>query len=90
MYAEHYNSVTSETRLESFLKRPINPRSRQILYTLGNRKMTARQLAYEMGFNDLNAVKPRLTEMKNMGLIIADEIAYDSITGRNVALWRKV
>jgi len=89
MYAESYNSVTSDTRLESFLKRPINPRSRQILYTLGNRKMTARQLAYEMGFSDLNAVKPRLTEMKSMGLIIADEVAHDSITGRNVALWRK-
>jgi hypothetical protein len=89
MYAEYFNSVTSDTRLESFLKRPINPRSRQILYTLGNRQMTARQLAYEMGFKDLNAVKPRLTEMKSQGLIIADAVAYDELTGRNVALWRK-
>lgn len=89
MYSTTFNSVCQITRQESFLTRPT-ARQSQILYTLGNRKMTARQLAYEMGFKDLNAVKPRLTEMKKSGLVIATETAYDQLTGKNVALWRKV
>lgn len=89
MYAETFNNVTKETRLDSYLTRPINPRSRQILYTLGNRTMTARQLAYEMGFKDLNAVKPRLTELQEQGRIVAVSKTKDSLTGRTVAVWRK-
>jgi len=88
MYSTTFNSVTQTTRLEAYLRRPT-PRARQILYTLGTRQMTARQLANEMKFSDLNSVKPRLTELKEMGLIVADKVTYDSITGRNVALWRK-
>lgn len=90
MLLDNYNGTyTIETRREAYLTRPINPRSRQILYTLGNRTMTARQLAYEMGFSDLNAVKPRLTEMQEQGRIKAVGKTTDTLTGRTVAVWRK-
>jgi predicted ArsR family transcriptional regulator len=52
--------------------------------------MTARQIANEMGFSDLNAVKPRLTELQSMGRIEAIDKGYDELTGRNVAIWRAV
>ena len=87
MYSTTYNSVTQTTRKESWLQRPT-PRATQILYTLGNRTMTARQIATEMGFSDLNAVKPRLTELQSMGRIEAINKGYDELTGRNVAIWR--
>jgi len=80
--------VTKETRLESFITRPLNQRSMGILQTLGDKEMTARQIAYAMGYSDLNAVKPRLTELKDAGILTADKTAYDSLTGRHVAVWR--
>lgn len=90
MYAETFNgNITKETRLASYLTRPT-ARQQQILYTLGKREMTARQLCYEMGFKDLNAVKPRLTELKAQGRIQAVGKAHDELTGKNVALWRAV
>lgn len=89
MYAETWNNITNITRKESFLQRPT-PRAVQILYTLGNRTMTARQLATEMGFSDLNSVKPRLTELQQAGRIEAIDKGYDELTGRNVAIWRAV
>ena len=89
MYAETYNNITNLTRRESYLTRPT-ARQSQILYTLGTREMTARQLCYEMGFTDLNSVKPRLTELKQQGRVVAVGKAYDELTGKNVAVWRKV
>lgn len=90
MYPETFNGqITNQTRFESYLTRPT-ARQRQILYTLGNREMTARQLCYEMGFSDLNAVKPRLTEMKAQGRVQAVGKTKDEVTGKTVAVWRKV
>ena len=91
MYAETFNnsSITNLTRKESFMRRPT-PRQKQILIVLGNREMTARQIAVEMGFLDLNSVKPRLTELKEAGLIKTVGMAYDKTTERNVAIWRKI
>lgn len=90
MYAETYNNITNLTRRESYLNRPINPRSKQILITLGRRTLTARQIAKEMGFSDLNAIKPRLTEMQSQGIVHAVGTEKDLLTGRTVAVWRIV
>ena len=49
MYPETFNNITNLTRKESFMRRPT-PRQKQILIVLGNREMTARQIAVEMGF----------------------------------------
>jgi len=57
---------------------------------MGDKEMTARMIATELGFSDMNAVKPRLTELKNKGIIEASGKAYDALTKRSVALFRKV
>ena len=51
---------------------------------------TARQIAYKLGFSDLNAVKPRLTELRKAGKIKAIGKAYDETTQRNVTVYRAV
>ena len=52
--------------------------------------MTARQIASKMGFNDLNMVRPRLTELRDSGVIETVGKAYDTTSKRHVALFRKV
>ena len=80
--------ITKETRQESYIRRPVT-RKEDILRFMGNKAMTARQIAYGMGYTDLNAVKPRLTELKAEGKIKVIEKAYDSVSDRNVAVWRR-
>ena len=81
--------ITEETRLESYLKTPTSERKSMILDVLGDRQMTARMIANELGFADLNAVKPRLTELKKDGRVIAVGKVYDDLTSRNVALFQR-
>ena len=69
--------ITKETRREAYISRPVT-RAADILKFLDGKECTARQIAYGMGFTDLNAVKPRLTELK----------AYDETTKRRVAVWK--
>lgn len=85
---ENKNQVTKETRLESYIKRPVT-RANEILNVMGDERMTARQIATKMGFSDLNAVKPRLTELKKQGLINAVGKALDLTTGRNTAIYER-
>ena len=82
--------ITEETRLESYLKTPTSQRQNMILEAMGDKEMSARMIAYKMGFSDLNAVKPRLTELKQKGIIVASGKAYDELTHRTVALFKKV
>ena len=49
--------ITKETRLESYIQRPAT-RAQDILRFMGHDAMTARQIAYGMGYTDLNAVSP--------------------------------
>lgn len=81
--------ITKETRLEAYIQRPVT-RVNQIMQVLGDREMTSREIAYELGFTDLNAVKPRLTELKDIGMISPVRKQLDLTTKRNVAVWRKV
>lgn len=81
--------ITKETRRESYIQRPMT-RSKAILEYIGDKELTARQIACGMGFSDLNAVKPRLTELKAAGQVEVVGKAYDSISKRNVAVWRVI
>ena len=83
------NTITKETRQESYVVRPIT-RANDILRFMGDREMTARQIAYGMGFKEMNAVRPRLTELKEAGKVEVVKKAYDPVTDRNVAVWRAV
>ena len=82
-------SITEETRLESYIRTPTSERKQMILTILGDKQMTARMIAYALGFRDLNAVKPRLTELKKEGRVVVVGKAYDEMTDRRVAVFQK-
>lgn len=82
-------SITEETRLESYISTPTSERKQMILTILGDKQMTARMIAYALGFRDLNAVKPRLTELKKEGRVVVVGKAYDEMTDRKVAVFQK-
>lgn len=82
--------IQRECRRESFMNTPVSQRKRMILDTIGNREMTARDVARKLNFSDLNAVKPRITELCNAGLLEACGKAHDYITDRTVSVYRRV
>lgn len=82
--------ITAETRRESNRKTDKITRQLVILEALGNDEMTAREIAYKLHFTDLNAVKPRLTELVKLGKIKTSGKKYDTVTDRNVAVYRRV
>lgn len=84
-----FNQITKETRREAYVKRPA-PRARKILEILGEKEMTGRQITYALGFVEPNAVLPRLTEMRDMGMVKAVGKTKDMVTGKTVALWKAV
>lgn len=82
--------LTADCRRESLRKVDKLERCAQIIKALGNRSMTAREIAYYLGFNERNAVAPRLTELCAIGKIVVDGKRWDEETGRNVSTYRKV
>lgn len=86
-YGVDVMEITKETRLEGYLSRPVK-RCSEILKFMGDRELTARQIAYGLGYRDLNAAKPRLSEMKEAGVIEVVGKTQDSVTKRNVAVYR--
>lgn len=82
--------ITRQTRGEAYLKRPVT-RKALILQVLKDKgPCTARQIAWWLCANDLNFVKPRLTELRDEGKIRAVKKVLDFETNRNVALWEVV
>lgn len=71
------NSITKETRRQSYdaVLPKIKKRSRLILETLGSRQMTASEITEELvaagkiPYFNRNYVAPRLTELKDMGVL---------------------
>lgn len=83
--------ITHETRRESHLK--VDKAKRQGMILDAYRRcgaMTAREVGYKLGFQDLNAVKPRITELCEMGKLKATGKKYDPITDRNVTVYEIV
>ena len=82
------NTISKECQLESWKKFDNAKRCRMILSQL-DKPRTAREIAYRPGFSDLNAVKPRLSEMKARGTVEVIRKEKDSITKRNVSVYRR-
>lgn len=82
-------SITRQTRNASYRK--LNPLARQakILEVLGNKEMTSREIATVLGYTDMNAVRPRITELVAMGKIEVCGAVNDPVTGRTVATYRR-
>ncbi|HBB28159.1 MAG TPA: hypothetical protein DC000_02730 [Clostridiales bacterium] len=84
------NQVTRETRLESYLSTGHETRYKEILNVLKNKKMTAREVAYALGYVELNAVRPRLTELEQKGIVEIIGKVKDEISERSVAIYKIV
>ena len=83
------NTISKECQLESWKKFDNAKRCRAILGVM-DKPMTAREIAYKLNFSDLNAVKPRLTEMKERGTVEVIGKSYDALTMRNVSVYRRI
>lgn len=83
-------SITEETRRESNEKTDRETRYKKILAVLEpGVEMTAREISYALQYSDLNAVKPRLTELRGLGKVLAVGKKYDKITDRNVTIYKR-
>jgi signal recognition particle subunit SEC65 len=90
--------ITDETRRESYENiKPVSSKRRQmILEILGDREMTANEIAealYEKGltpFYERNFAAPRLTELKADGKVKTVGKKFCGKTGRMIAVWAVV
>lgn len=58
---------------------------------MGTDQLTAREIAIRMGFGeDMNKVRPRLTELREQGKIAVDGKRYCPVTQRTVAVFKVV
>ena len=91
-------NTTHETRRESYdAVIPKSEARRQIILDLlGNREMTAHEIAAELHTRGItptgerNYAAPRLTELKRAGKVEVIGKRFCGATGRNVAVWRRV
>lgn len=81
--------IPRQTRRESYEAMDRETRKREILAVLDGREMTAREIAWELGFHERNAAAPRLTELRKAGRVEPCGIRIDGTTGRPVTVWRK-
>lgn len=81
------NNILKETRRSSYIQRPFT-RQAEILDVMGDREMSARQICAALGAEDMNYVRPRLTELCKRGEIEVTKKAYDLATNRHVAMYR--
>jgi len=88
-------SVTTETRRESYntVKPSVSRRKQIILEVLGNKEMTATEIAealFKMSitpYYERNFAAPRLTELKADGKVETVGKRYCAKTGRTIAVW---
>lgn len=91
------NKTTSETRAEANITVDKKARENQVLEILADGlERTARQVAFEMyerGFTndrERNNASARLTSLLEQRKVVVVGKALDSITGKKVAIYRKV
>ncbi len=91
-------SITEETQRESYenIKPTTGQRRALILEILGDREMTANEIAEELfrrgyiPFYERNFAAPRLTELKTDGKVEVVGKRLCSKTNRTIAVWVKV
>lgn len=91
------NSNTIETRRESYdaIKTKRSDRRNLILEILGSTQMTASELTEELlakgyiKYYDRNFVAPRLTELKEAGIVETVGKRLCKRTNKNVAIWAR-
>ena len=81
--------ITAECRREAHKKVDKGKRYREILSVL-DKPMSAREIAYKLGYRERNATAPRLTELVKAGKVEVAGKAKDGLTRTSVSLYRKV
>mgnify|MGYP002569865369 CR=1 FL=1 len=84
-------SITEETRREAYYEaEQMAPTRRRIIYGALKKygPQTADELMDRLGYNDPNCVRPRLTELKQAGLIEAVGRRTSRRTGKSGAVWQ--
>jgi hypothetical protein len=91
-------NITRETRRQSYdgILPERGERCRIILETLGSRQMTVEEITDELVANgsikyyDRNFVAPRLTELKQAGVVEVVGKRPSKRTGKNTAVWAAI
>ena len=92
------SKITRETRKASYeeVLPKVKERSRQILETLGNRAMTVSEITDELvaagtiPYYNRNYVAPRLTELKDMGVVETCGRRKSTRSTATEAVWKRV
>ena len=92
------NEITKETRRESYdaILPKVKERARLVLETLGARSMTVSELTEELvkagkiPYFNRNYVAPRLTELKDMGIVETCGRRKSTRSDATEAVWRRV
>lgn len=80
------SQITQYTRRASFEKKP-NRQDEILEFMDGKSRLTAREIVKGLGYTDMNAVRPRLTELLIEGRIVAVGKERDKVTNRLVAVY---
>lgn len=91
------NEITKETRRESYdaILPRVRERARLILETLGSREMTVSEITEELvtagriPYFNRNYVAPRLTELKDMGIVETCGRRKATRSDATEAVWRR-
>lgn len=83
-------SIAEDARREGHAAVDKTARYAMILGELRGKHLTARELAYNLGFSDLNAVKPRLTELCKGGKVKRIGTRKDGVTHVSVSVYEVV
>lgn len=92
------NEITKETRRESYdaILPKVKDRARLVLETLGGRSMTVSEITEELvsagkiPYFNRNYVAPRLTELKDMGIVETCGRRKATRSDATEAIWRRV
>lgn len=79
--------IATLTRRESHAKVDKFTRKAKILVALQAGPMTARCVMQVLGYNDLNSVRPRITELVQEGQVVETGTVCDPISGRKVVIY---
>lgn len=82
----HSSQISSECRKAAYEQRPV--RYQKILDFIGDKELTARDVCYGLGYSEPNAVRPRMTELKDAGILIVIGKRKDDVTGVKVSVYK--
>lgn len=79
----HKNSILTYDELESYLS---GRRGQVYNYLVANGEATDRQIKEGLGYDDMNMVRPRVTELVQFGIVVECGDTVDKRTSRPVRI----